>query len=174
MKVRIEPARIVGPSTMNKTEPGERILALLLKVALCLDLSAAILAFGSGAQAAGAVVYSIVTNPGEDSSTQMNIGWHADIGCTNCFVTYTKKSDAAWAHAADVEGTYEYWDGFDGIYSKTASGADVAEDAVFLDCGVTLTGLERDKEYMYKVSAGSSVSSLTFATGTCFQQFLGV
>ena len=89
----------------------------------------------------------------------MNIGWHADLGCTNSFVTYTKKSDAAWAHAERAEGTCEYWDGFDGIYSKTASGEDISEDAVFLDCGVTLTGLERDTDYMYKVCAGSAVPS---------------
>jgi hypothetical protein len=89
----------------------------------------------------------------------MNIGWHADIGYTNCFVSYTKKADAAWAHLANVEGTYEYCDAFDGIYSKTASGVDTYEDAVFLDCGVTLTGLERDTEYMYKVCTGSGVSS---------------
>ena len=150
---------IVGASTLNNTGRYERILALLLKTALCLPLSAAILALGFGAQAAAASVYSIVTNPGEDSSTQMNIGWHADIGYTNCFVTYTKKSDTAWAHAADVEGTYEYCDIFDGVYSKTASGADVSEDAVFLDCGATLTGLEPDTEYMYKVCAGDGVYS---------------
>jgi hypothetical protein len=146
---------------MNKSEPYGRILALLLRAALCFLLSAAIPDSGVGAPAAPAALYSIVTNPGEESSTQMNIGWHADLGCTNCIVSYTKKSDSAWAHADNVEGTYEYCDAFDGIYSKTASGADTYEDAVFLDCGVTLTGLERDTEYMYKVCAGSGVSSAT-------------
>ena len=50
---------------------------------------------------------------------------------------------------------------------KTASGADCEEDAVFLDCGVTLTGLERDTEYMYKVGTGSGASSAVhyFKTG---------
>jgi hypothetical protein len=144
---------------MTKPEPCGRIPTLLPKTALCLSLFAAMVECGAGRQAAAAGVYSIVTNPGEDCLTQMNIGWQADLGCTNCVVTYTKKSDTAWAHADNVEGTYEYWDRFDGIYSKTASGEDVSEDAVFLDCGVTLTGLERDTEYMYKVCAGSDVSS---------------
>jgi hypothetical protein len=144
---------------MNKTHSYSRIPAWLLKAALGLSLSAAIFDFGSAAQAAAAGVYSIVTNPGEDCSTQMNIGWHADLGCPEFSVTYTKKSDTAWAHAANAEGTYEYCDGFDGIYSKTASGADISEDAIFFDCAVTLTGLERDTEYMYKVCSGSGVES---------------
>jgi hypothetical protein len=158
-KRKLPQINIAVASTMNRTKAYERILALLLKVAPCLPLSAAILAFGFGAPAAAASVYSIVTNPGQNSSTQMNIGWHADIGYTNCFVTYTKKSDTAWAQAADIEGTYEYCDIFDGVYSKTPSGADVSEDAVFLDCGAILTGLERDAEYMYKVCADGGVYS---------------
>ena len=44
---------------------------------------------------------------------------------------------------------------FDGISSKTAAGADSNEDAVFLDYGATLTGLEPDTEYMYRIGAGS-------------------
>ena len=134
-------------------------VAPLSRAAAGLFLSAALLAGSAGAQAAATILYSIVTNPGEDASTQMNIGWHADVGCTNCFVAYTKKSDAAWEHAAKAEGKYERCDLFNGIYSKTASGADCYEDAVFLDYGVTLAGLERDTEYMYKVCAGSSAGS---------------
>ena len=102
-------------------------MALLSKTAVCLLLAAALFECGPRAQAAAPVLYSIVTNPGEDASTQMNIGWHADIGCTNCFVSYTKKSDTAWARAAKVQGTYAYCDIFNGVYSKTAAGADFHE-----------------------------------------------
>ncbi len=138
---------------VSKTGSSGGILARLLKAAAGLPLSAAILASGLGAPAAASGAYSVVTNPGEDASTQMNIGWHADIGSTNSFVTYTKKSDPAWARAAKVLGTSEYCDVFDGVYSKTAAGADFKDDAIFLDYGATLTGLERDTEYMYKVGA---------------------
>jgi hypothetical protein len=142
---------------MIRTETRERVRALLLKGALCLTLSAPIVGFG--APRAATAVYSIVTNPGEDCSTQMNIGWHADLGCTNCFVTCTKKSDTTWAHAAKVQGTYERCDIFDGVSSKTASGADMREQAVFLDWGATLAGLDPDTDYMYKVSVGSGPES---------------
>jgi hypothetical protein len=146
-----------GASPRNTRGTHERTLAMLSRVALCLSLATGIL-FGSGTPSAAIGVYSIVTNPGEDCTTQMNIGWHADLGYTNCFVTFTRKSDTAWAHATDIEGTYEYCDVFDGVYSKTAAGADMDEDAVFLDCGATLSGLERGTEYMYKVCAGEGVS----------------
>lgn len=144
---------IVGPDMVKKTGACGGVLAWLLKRVPGLFLAAAVLAFGWGAPTAAGEVYSIVSNPGEDASTQMNIGWHADLECTNGFVSYTKKSDTAWARAVNVKGTWERCDVFDGVYSKTASGADFREKAVFLDYGVTLAGLEPDTEYMYKVSA---------------------
>ncbi len=144
---------------MKKTERCGRVVALLSRTGIWLTLAAALLECSPSAGAATNVLYSIVTNPGEDCSTQMNIGWHADLGYTNCFVTYTKKADAAWAHAAKAEGTNTYCDVFKGISSKTASGADWVEDAVFLDYGVTLAGLERDTAYMYKVCAGNGACS---------------
>ncbi|HOX55714.1 MAG TPA: metallophosphoesterase family protein [Candidatus Paceibacterota bacterium] len=136
-----------------------RVFAGLLKVAACLNLCVATPALSLGAPAIAGSVYSIVTNPGEDAATQMNIGWHADLGATNCFVTYAKKSDTNWAHAATVNGTCERCDIFNGVYSKTGSGADFNEDAVFLDYGAMLTGLERDTEYMYKIGIEGGVSS---------------
>ena len=89
----------------------------------------------------------------------MNIGWHADLGQTNCFVSYTKKSDTNWTQALKATGTFERSEVFNGISSKTPEGKDFNEQAVFLDYGVTLTGLERDTDYIYKVCAGSNVCS---------------
>jgi hypothetical protein len=151
--------RMVGPGWVKSTGSYGRILVLLLQAMPGLFLSAAVLSFGLGAPAAASGVYSIVTNPGEDASTRMNIGWHADLESTNGFVTYTKKSDTAWADAANVRGTCERCDIFDGVYSKTAAGADFREAAVFLDYGATLAGLEPDAEYMYKVCADGDVQS---------------
>ena len=80
--------------TMNKAgyctpalsvEGSTTRLALPLQAGPCLLIAAAILVCGFGARAADTSIYSIVTNPGEDCSHQMNIGWHADPGCTNCF-----------------------------------------------------------------------------------------
>ena len=96
-------------------------------------------------------VYSIVTNPGENCSTEMNIGWHADTGYTNCRVIYTKRFDATWNQAVTIDGTYEKCKVFNGILSKTPSGADFNENAVFLNYGATLSNLQSDSDYMYKI-----------------------
>ncbi len=141
------------------TERYQTVVALLLRGILCLLLPGAVIDFGGSARAATSVVYAIIANPAEDCSHQMNIGWHADIGYPSCFVTYTKKSDSAWANAVTVQGTNAYCDTFDGIYSKTASGADFYESAIFRDYGAVLTGLEADTEYMYQVCASSGVCS---------------
>lgn len=145
---------VVGPDTLKQAGA-----ARFRKLALCLSLSVALHLLGLSAAAAAGSLYSIVTNPGEDASTQMNIGWHADTGSSNCFVSYTKKSDTAWAQAVNVKGTHEYCDAFNGVYSKTAAGANIHEDAVFLDYGATLKGLDRDTEYMYKVRADGNAQS---------------
>lgn len=101
-------------------------------------------------------VYSIVANPAEDCATQMNIGWHADLGETNGVVIYTAKTDAVWKNAVTVPGKFERCDLFDGIYSKTPAGVNWNEEAKFLDYGVTLNGLKPDTEYMYKVASAQA------------------
>ncbi len=144
---------------MRAMRSYKALFALVIRVATCLALLAALVAFRSAAHGATSAVYGIVTNPGEDCSSQMNIGWHANINCTNCFVTYTRKTDTAWTNATTVYGTNVYCDTFNGIYSKTASGADFYESAIFLDYGVGLSGLEPNTEYMYQVCASAGACS---------------
>jgi hypothetical protein len=108
---------------------------------------------------ASAEVRSVTANPAEDCSTQMNIGWHADLGETSCSVVYTQKSDAAWAQAMRVAGKSKRSEVFDGIDSKTSDSKDWKEEAKFLDYGVTLTGLKPDTDYMYKVAVDDTVST---------------
>jgi len=100
---------------------------------------------------ARAEVYSITANPAEDCSTQMNIGWHADLDDTNVVVVYTTRSDRSWARAVTARGNFERCEIFDGIYSKTPAGSNWNEVAKFLDYGVTLTGLKPDTQYMYRL-----------------------
>lgn len=104
-----------------------------------------------GTNPARAGVYSIIANPAEDCSTQMNLGWHADLSDTNAVVVYTTKADTSWSHAATARAKFERCEIFDGINSKTPAGADWKEEAKFLDYGVTLTGLTPDTQYIYKI-----------------------
>ncbi len=95
--------------------------------------------------------YMIVANPGEDSSIEMNIGWHTDLKNTESYVIYTTKDDTDWSEQIKVKGTYKKVDVFNGISSKDPNGKDIKEDAIFLDYNVTLTNLIPNTEYMYKV-----------------------
>ncbi|MBX7244723.1 MAG: metallophosphoesterase [Candidatus Sumerlaeaceae bacterium] len=108
---------------------------------------------------ARAEVRAITANPAEDCSTQMNIGWHADLDDTSCSLVYTRKSDATWAKSKKVAGKFQRSEVFAGIDSKSSDGKDWKEEARFLDYGVTLTGLKPDTEYMYKVAVGDAVST---------------
>lgn len=103
---------------------------------------------------AGAEIRAVTANPAEDCSTQMNIGWHADLDELHCEVIYTEKSDSTWAQAKTVAGKSVRSDVFHGMDSKTPEGKDWQEEGILLDYGVTLTGLKPDTDYMYKVRGG--------------------
>ena len=108
--------------------------------------------------------YMIVANPGEDSSVEMNIGWHTDTQYTNSYVVYTKKEDTDWSEQKKVQGTYKLVDVFKGIYSKSPANENIYEDAVFLDYNATLYNLEPDTEYMYKVGQNTLSEPQYFKT----------
>lgn len=95
--------------------------------------------------------YMITCNPGEDSSIEMNIGWHTDLEYTNSCVIYTTKDDTDWSEQKTVPGTYVKEDCFNGISTNNASGTSFVQDDIFLDYNALLTDLEPDTEYMYKV-----------------------
>lgn len=112
-----------------------------------------------GVTPARAEVRALTANPGEDCSTQINIGWHADLGETSCSVMYTTRQDSEWKLATTVTGQARLAEVFHGIDSKTPDGIDWKEEAKFLDYGVTLTGLTPDTDYMYRVSTGSGTDA---------------
>lgn len=114
-----------------------------------------------GQTSARAEVRSVTANPAEDCSTQMNIGWHADLGDANCSLVYTQKLDAAWTHATTVAGKSQRSEVFDGIDSKTPDWKDWKEEAKFLNYGLTLTELKPDTEYMYKIAGSDGASANT-------------
>lgn len=127
-----------------------QILSLLVSGLVCM-----------GQAPSRAEVRALTANPAEDCSTQMNIGWHADLDDTSCSVVYTQKQDTGWARATTVAGKSQRSEVFDGIDSKTPDGKDWKEEAKFLDYGVPLTGLKPDTEYMYKVTSGAGAGATT-------------
>ena len=114
--------------------------------------------------------YMITCSPGEDSSIEMNIGWHTDLQYTKSCVVYTTKEDTDWSEQKTVYGTYVKEDCFNGIASNTASGTSITQSDVFLDYCAVLSDLEPDTEYMYKVGQNvfSDVQYFKTAGSTTF------
>lgn len=106
-------------------------------------------------------VFLLITNPGEDMSTQMHINYHTDISGT--FVELALKSEGNFDNATKVYGECaapEY--GFEG----TNFGIDWGkgkEQSKFV-CEVSLTNLTPGTEYMYR--AGKTVMSPTYYFNT--------
>ncbi|MBQ0115035.1 MAG: metallophosphoesterase family protein [Bacteroidales bacterium] len=95
-------------------------------------------------------IESIITCPGENSATQMNISWAAaDKG--TC-VVYTTTTDKNWKNAQVAQPDLEQLcTTYDSIYSKRAWNENYYEHNVFFKCGATLRGLTPDTNYKYRI-----------------------
>lgn len=145
----------------------KKLLSLLLALTMC--LSAAIVTAvtdGVTASAASAHVYMIVTNPGEDMNTQMNISWHADYTYTGCFVQYTTASDTSFAKAKTVSGTYDSED-YTWFYNRLIGSSTTSRfGTMFLNYGAELTDLTPNTDYIYRIGDGTGGYSETYAFKT--------
>ncbi len=142
----------------------KKLFIFVLALALCLPCLSGL---NLNTEAAiSASIYTIVTNPGENGNTEINISWHADYTYTNCYVEYTKASDTGFAMAKTVRGTYtveDYLWFFQRNYGKTGSGLNTAK---FLNYGATITGLTPDTDYIYRICDGTGHWSNTYAFKT--------
>ncbi len=145
----------------------KKLLLTVIAASLCITCFAPIGGLvGNKASAAGfsPALDMIVTNPAEDASTAMNVGFHALLGYTNCYVQYTLKSDTEWANAKNQSGTYvvygadEETNPFYNGYSKDYSGENYYQTNTFLDYSVTLNDLTPATEYKYRVCDGARFS----------------
>lgn len=142
----------------------KKILTSLLALTLCVAGFSS--AFGGAvAQAASTNIKMIVTNPGENASTQMNVGFHAPLSYTSCYVQYTTTDDTSWAKAKTNSGTYKSYGAsestnpFYNKYAKDDSGNNIYQTNTFLDYNVTLSGLTPNTKYMYRIYDGSAYSN---------------
>jgi hypothetical protein len=108
--------------------------------------------------------YTIITNPGEDASSEMNINWHMDQSTPSGKIIYTKKGDTNWKKAITVSGVCKANTVFEGMSSKDSSGTDIVEKPNIQRCTANLTNLESDTEYMYKVGSQNMSQSHYFKT----------
>ena len=131
-------------------------------ITILLILATMLAAFGSvsytTASAASSHVYMIVTNPGEDSNTQMCIGFHSDWEYTSCYIQYTTASDTGFTNAKRVNPTKntEAYTWFYG-HATTNAGANPFTKK-FIDWDAVLTGLKPNTNYIYRVCDGTDYS----------------
>ncbi len=97
---------------------------------------------------ANAQVESIITCPGEDCATQVNVSWAALEDGTSVEYAPATRPEAL----SCVKPCYErLCFTFDGISSKRPSGEDFVETPVFVKCGATLSGLTPGTNYLYRI-----------------------
>lgn len=104
-------------------------------------------------RADGPDAFLIITNPGEDTSKEMNVAWHTTILGT--FVEYTTKDDASFASSNQVLGecnAITYYD--EGINTNITD----------YKCDATLTNLTSDTEYIYRVGKANFSAVYGFTT----------
>lgn len=105
-------------------------------------------------------IFSIVTCPGENTESQVNISWGAkDKG--SCLY-FTKKSDRDWKHQIQTKPKELFCTTYDSVYSKTAENENFYENVKFIKCEASLTGLKSNTEYMYRIYSGDSISNIHY------------
>ncbi|MBR6594019.1 MAG: fibronectin type III domain-containing protein [Clostridia bacterium] len=148
----------------------KKLLTFILAIALFLPLMSGISFNNAQVAAASSHVYMIVTNPGEDMNTQMNVGWHADYTYTGCYVEYTVASDTSFANAKKVNGSYDDND-YLWFYNRLSSSSTSSTrfTTKFLNYGAELTGLTPNTNYIYRICDGAGAYSETYAFKTAGQ-----
>ena len=145
----------------------KKLLLTVIAASLCITCFAPVgNIIGKKASAAGfsPALDMIVTTPAEEASTAMNVGFHALLGYTNCYVQYTLKSDTDWTDAKNQSGTYvtygadEETNPFYNGYSKDYDGENYYQTNTFLDYSVTLQNLTPATEYKYRICDGARFS----------------
>ena len=101
-----------------------------------------------------AAIFSITTNPGEDTRTQMNISWAADATASECFVMLAPERKG-WKDALRAGCKGRYCAVYNNVHSKNAQGENFYEDARFFKYDLYLKDLKPDCRYMYRVYAVS-------------------
>ena len=136
---------------------------ILKTLVLCLMLIM-VITVGVNVKAATGDVYNIVTCPGEDMATQMQINWQSPTTITGLKVEYTEASDVDFAKAKTVDATSR---------SFSRQNGDPVSGATYVGFSsprniwnVALNDLTPKTKYIYRITNGSKVYSATYAFET--------
>ena len=107
--------------------------------------------------------YTVIANPGQDASTTIRLNWHTAENSPQSICCYTTTDDTSWANAKTVTASQELCTVFDSIYSKSANGADIYEEARFMRNTVEIKALAPDTRYMYRIDNDATVRNFKTA-----------
>ncbi|NMB44194.1 MAG: hypothetical protein GX995_08715 [Clostridiales bacterium] len=120
-----------------------------LKSKLAANINSSAITGGSGA-----TFDVVLTNPGENSSSQMRLLWHSSASSST--LKYTVASDTSFSKATTLN--------LNGSINSTEAYYDVARGSYYT-YKVTLNNLKPDTKYIYKITA-SGTSSATYSFKT--------
>lgn len=123
----------------------KKIIQISLIIALFLLFIPSLLVKGLDEEA-----YLITTNPAQDTSSEMNVAWHSTISGT--FVEYTKSDDTMFTSSTKVDGECVAL-----TYYDEGTKTDISD----YKCGATLSNLESETSYIYRV--GKTIFSQTYS-----------
>ena len=116
-----------------------------------------LITFNININAATGDVYNIVTCPGEDMATQMQINWQSTTSITGLKIEYTEQSDESFSKSLTVEGKYR---------SFSRQDNEPFEGTVYVGFStpryvwnVSLNNLTPKTKYMYRIVKDGKVYS---------------
>lgn len=99
--------------------------------------------------------FSVNTCPGETCTSQMNVSWGAKANTEFCIVYLMNEAGSVIKQTKLPASVAEMCTVYDGIYSKKANGDNFYENAKFRKYSYTLSPLESNKKYSYRIAAYS-------------------
>ena len=106
--------------------------------------------------------YTVIVNPGYNTSRCVRINWHSDIDTEKTYCFYTDCNDTEWEKAKKVKAKQELCTAFDSMYSKTASGENIYETPRFIRHSAELKGLTPDCNYMFRIGTSAKSGEIRY------------
>ena len=136
----------------------------IIKMTVLMLMLFVVVAVGIKVKAATGDVYNIVTCPGEDMATQMQINWQSPTSITGLKVEYTEASDVDFKNAKVVDATSRSFSRKDGDPVNGASYVGYSTPRTIWN--VALNELTPKTKYIYRITNGSKVYSANYAFET--------
>ncbi len=96
-------------------------------------------------------VYTVTASPAENTAGAMGVTWATDTLTSWCTIDVAKCDDAGWKRMKSYRVEGQLCNTFHGVYSKSADGQNIYEDALFNKYRVTLEGLKSNTRYKYRI-----------------------